>query len=122
MNQQPATVDKKPTALSIYGTQLDTADERLKALLPSHITLDQFKNVCKTAAARNEALLAADRASLMAAAVSAAHDGLLPDGKEGVFVIYRSKQKDGRYLHKVQWQPMVHGILKKIRNSGQVTW
>ena len=45
----------------------------------------------------------------------AAQDGLLADGREAALVIFRTK--DGP---KVQYMPMVGGILKKVRNSGEL--
>jgi recombinational DNA repair protein RecT len=44
--------------------------------------------------------------------VDAAKDGLMPDGKEGALVPFKGK---------VVYQPMVGGILKKIRNSGELS-
>jgi recombination protein RecT len=36
---------------------------------------------------------------------------LLPDGREGAIVPFRGK---------AQWMPMVNGIMKKVRNSGEI--
>lgn len=79
--------------------------------LPPHVTPDKFERVVLTAINGNPALLTADRRTLYAACMRAAADGLLPDGREGALVTYG---KD------VQWMPMVGGILKKIRNSGEL--
>jgi recombination protein RecT len=50
--------------------------------------------------------------------MKAAQDGLLPDGREGAMVIF--KTKDGP---KAQWMPMIAGLRKKVRNSGEIaTW
>ncbi len=47
---------------------------------------------------------------------------MLPDGREGALVIYKTKDGD-RWIDKVQWMPMVAGIRKKVRNSGEIsTW
>ncbi len=95
--------------------------------LPKHIPVERFKRVIINAALRNPALAEADRPTLMTAAMLAAQDGLLPDGREGAFVIFNTKMKieqNGKEVDKwvpaVQWMPMVAGILKKIRNSKQV--
>jgi recombination protein RecT len=63
----------------------------------------------------NPELLSADRRSLLGACMKAAQDGLLLDGREAAPVIFNTK--DGK---KVQYMPMVGGILKKIRNSGEL--
>jgi recombination protein RecT len=95
--------------------------------LPKHIPVERFKRVIINAALRNPALADADRPTLMTSAMLAAQDGLLPDGREGAFVIFNTKMKvdqNGKqvdvWVPAVQWMPMVAGILKKIRNSKQV--
>jgi recombination protein RecT len=52
-----------------------------------------------------------ERRSLFGALVKAAQDGLLPDGREGAIVPFKGK---------AQWMPMVAGIMKKVRNSGEI--
>jgi recombination protein RecT len=47
--------------------------------------------------------------------MKAAQDGLLLDGREAAPVIFRTKEGP-----KVQYMPMIGGILKKIRNSGEL--
>lgn len=91
--------------------------------LPPGIDPDRFVRTVVTAVQMNEALLYADRRSLFGACMKAAQDGLLPDGREAVLNIYNTKQKiDGRdeWVPTVQYLPMVRGILKTVRNSGQV--
>jgi recombination protein RecT len=63
----------------------------------------------------NPELLGADRRSLLGACMKAAQDGLMLDGREAAPVIFRTKEGP-----KVQYMPMVGGILKKIRNSGEL--
>lgn len=73
----------------------------------------------------NQALLRADRRSLFNACSKAASDGLLPDGREGALVIFRKKVKDSQgcegWENYVQWMPMVYGIIKKARQSGEIS-
>jgi recombination protein RecT len=92
--------------------------------LPPGIDPDRFVRTAVTAVQMNEALLYADRRSLFAACMKAAQDGLLPDGREAVLNIYKTKVKGqgGRdeWIEMVQYLPMVRGILKTVRNSGQV--
>jgi recombination protein RecT len=86
--------------------------EQLKMALPDHIPVDRFIRVAVTAVQQTPDLLTkADRRSLFGALTKAAQSGLLPDGEEGVMVVYNGK---------VQWQPMVRGIQKKVRNSGEI--
>lgn len=99
-------------------------ESQFQAALPAHIPLERFMRVVNTAIGEDQNLLLADRRSLLNAAVRAAQDGLLPDKREGAFVIFKSKVKDAngqeRWIEKVQWMPMVFGIRKKVRNSKEI--
>lgn len=90
---------------------------QIQAVLPSHISVEKFERVAMTAINNNPELLTADRRSFFNQCQKAAQDGLLPDGREGALVIF--KDKSGKQL--VQWMPMVFGIIKKIRQSGEVS-
>lgn len=88
--------------------------EQLKMALPSHIPVERFERVSLTAVQNNPDLLdgrKVERHSLFGALVKAAQDGLLPDGREGAIVPFRGR---------AQWMPMVAGIMKKVRNSGEI--
>jgi recombination protein RecT len=98
--------------------QLDKLDGEFQSALPAHIPVGLFKRVVMTAIQNNPDLLAVDRRSLFNSAMRAAQDGLLPDGREGAMVVYRGKT--GQIA---QWMPMISGIRKKVRNSGEIaTW
>jgi recombination protein RecT len=104
-------------------TQIAKMDKQFAAALPPHIPVERFTRVVQTALTGNPDLQKADRASLFEAAMKAAQDGLLPDGRDGALVIFNTKVKrDGKdiWIKKVQWMPMVGGILKKVRNSGEL--
>jgi recombination protein RecT len=91
---------------------------QIQAVLPTHITVEKFERVALTAINNNPDLLAADRRSFFNSCQRAAQDGLLPDGREGALVIFKDF-KTGKQM--VQWMPMVFGIIKKIRQSGEVS-
>jgi recombination protein RecT len=59
---------------------------------------------------QNADLLACNRQSLWNASMRAAQDGLLPDGRDGAIVPYKDV---------ATWMPMIGGLLKRFRNSGQ---
>ena len=63
-------------------------------------------------------LLAADRRSLVAACMNAAQDGLLLDGREAGLSLYNDRANN---CQTVAYMPMVNGILKKIRQSGEIS-
>jgi len=79
------------------------------AALPPQIPVEKFIRTTLTAVQMNPDLLQADRRSLLGACMKAAQDGLLLDGREAAPVIFNTK--DGK---KVQYMPMVGGILKKM--------
>lgn len=113
-------------AVAVAAPRAEVADElrrgfasmrpQFVAALPSHIPPERFERVALTAVNNNPDLLSADRRSLFNACTKAAQDGLLPDGREGALVIF----KDDKGNRLVQWMPMVYGIIKKMRNSGDV--
>lgn len=77
----------------------------------------RFTQVVIRAVQENPDLLLADRASLFLACQTAAQDGLLPDRKEGALVVYNTKVNN-TFVKKVQWQPMIGGLRKKLANHG----
>lgn len=109
-----ATVEKLPNVVAEARHQLTSMEGQFKAALPAHIPAERFARVVMTAVQNNPDLLKADRRSLWNSAMKAAQDGLLPDGREGALVCYGNQ---------VQWMPMIAGIRKKARNSGEIeTW
>ena len=99
---------------AMRGTLVKMQSE-FQAALPPQIPVEKFIRTTLTAVQMNPDLLGADRRSLLGACMKAAQDGLLLDGREAAPVIFNTK--DGK---KVQYMPMVGGILKKIRNSGEL--
>lgn len=94
-----------------FKTQLTMQTAELAGMLPPHVNVERFKRIVLTAVAMNPDLLGADRRSLFIACHKAAADGLVPDAREAVLVIYKGL---------VQYQPMYQGLLKVVRNSGDL--
>jgi recombination protein RecT len=108
--------ERRADPLTVFRETLSRPEMRqqIKMALPSHIPVERFERVSLTAVQNSPQLLDAnkiDRRSLFGALVKAAQDGLLPDGREGAIVPYKGK---------AVWQPMVAGIMKKVRNSGEI--
>jgi len=121
----PATIQAPPTKdlVAAFKAQVANTQPEFRAALPAHIPVERFMRIVTTAVTGNIDLLQADRRSLFESAMKAAQDGLLPDGREGALVIYNTKIKEGGrevWIKKVQWMPMIAGILKKVRNSGEL--
>lgn len=108
MAQEITTVDNLKRTITQMQPQF-------KLALPKHISSEKFNRVLLTAISTTPALVDADRTSLLAACMKSAQDGLLPDGKEAALVTFRTKEG-----MKVQFMPMISGILKKVRNSGEL--
>jgi recombination protein RecT len=114
--------DKKSShPIVAFNQQLDERESELRAALPSHIPVDRFKRVAKTAVTMNTDLLTVNRQSLFLALMRAAQDGLLPDGRQGVIVAYNdhNERSPTKGQQIAQWQPMIAGLLLRFRNSGQ---
>lgn len=97
--------------VAVLRRELDSMKDQFATALPTHMPVERFNRVVMTGIQNNPDLIDCDRKSLWNACMRAAQDGLLPDGREGALVPYKRE---------VQWIPMVGGILKKIRNSGQL--
>jgi recombination protein RecT len=106
--------------VAVIRQNLEVMAPELKAALPKHVTVEKFSRVAMTAIQQNPDLVAADRRSLFGAVVRLAQDGLLPDGREAALVIFNTKNRSGGWDKKVQAMPMIAGVLKKIRQSGDV--
>lgn len=98
-------------AISEVRTSLSKMEGQFQLVLPDHIKPDKFVRIVMTAVQKNPALLSYDRASLLASCLDAAQDGLLLDGSEAALVPYKSI---------IKYMPMVKGICKKARQSGEI--
>lgn len=99
--------------------------------LPAHIPAEKFQRTVLTALTMNpEIARAASQTvggmqSLLTACTKAATDGLIIDGREAALVTFRqkvsAKNEPDRWEDRVQYIPMVAGLMKKARNSGEIT-
>jgi phage RecT family recombinase len=111
---------RQMNAIAEVRLQLDNMLGQFAAVLPKHITAERFGRVVLTAIQNNPELLECDRRSMWNAAMRAANDGLLPDGRLGAIVVYKDKKRGTK---QAQWLPMIAGLRQKVRNSGEIaTW
>lgn len=108
--QEPQQARRADPVL-VVRQNLTKMEPEFRAALPDHIPVEKFTRVAMTAINNTPALLNADRKSLFGAFVRLAQDGLLPDGREAAVVMFGNK---------AQAMPMIAGVLKKIRQSGDV--
>ncbi|WP_244827652.1 recombinase RecT [Caballeronia sp. TF1N1] len=105
--------------LNAFFHDLEREDNRrkLQLALPKHVDVESFARIVIHAVESEPKLYDADRNSLMRACLEAAQDGLLPDGREGAIVPFRHRNST-RFV--AQWQPMVWGLVKLVRQSEQL--
>ena len=101
----------KPPIVILRERLLERRDELRAAL--TDIDPDHFVRVMVTAAQINPDLQAVNFSSLWLAAMRACRDGLLPDGREGSIVAFKST---------ATWIPGYQGLLKRFRRSGECKW
>lgn len=110
---------KALTKTDAFRGFLSNQKGEFEKVLPSHISFEKFQRTVMTAVLVSPDLLEADRASLMVSCIKAATDGLLPDNRDAALVIFNSKDGNN-WIKKVQYLPMYAGILKKVRQSGEM--
>ncbi len=88
----------------------------LQKVLPKAIPSAKFIRTVHTALQLNPGIVEASINSILASCLKAAADGLLLDGREAALVVYRSKKGPV-----AQYLPMVYGIHKKVRQSGEIS-
>ena len=92
--------------------QLTQMAPEIVKVLPDHVTIEKFERVTLTALQRSPDLLSCDRKSLFESVMACAQDGLIPDGREAALT---------KFGNKVAYLPMIAGILKKVRQSGELS-
>jgi len=110
-NTEIAAAPKHP--LVVLSERFEQRSDELKKALPSDISPERFIRAVMTSAHLNPDILACQFQSIWLAALRACRDGLLPDGREGAIVPFRST---------ATWIPMYAGLLKRFRRSGQFRW
>lgn len=110
---------KPQSPVAVLRQQMEKQKPEFEMVLPPGVTVDRFVRTIMTAVQADPDLLQADRTTLLQAAMQAAQDGLLPDKREGAFVIYNVKNGN-EWTKAVQWMPMIRGIIKKAREGGEI--
>lgn len=111
-------------AVTVYDRTREFLEGRaneFKLALPPSIPAERFVRTALTAVNALPDLLKefdqpSIRLSLGTACFRAAQDGLVFDGREAALVVFKSKEGP-----KVQYIPMVYGLMKKARNSGEIS-
>lgn len=101
----------KISAIDDLRNNLNRMEPEFKKVLPQSISPDKFVRIAVTAIQNNPKLMECDRKSLFRACMLAAQDNLLPDNREGCIIPFKDK---------AQWLPMVGGLVKRARQSGEI--
>ena len=101
-------------------TTIESHAVEFQRLLPPSISPDRFVRTAQTALLRNPDLGFCSAKSVMEALLRCAGDGLMPDGREAVLNVFKSKQKDGTFVMTAQYMIMFGGMQKKARESGEI--
>lgn len=102
---------KEVAAATDIRNNLQKMESQFKMALPGHVPVEKFLRTVVTAVQNTPSLEQCDRKSLYSAAMKAASEGLLPDGREAAIIPFKGK---------AMYIPMYSGILKKVRNSGEL--
>ncbi len=98
---------------------------QLAETLPDYVNPDAFARTIQTALQVNPDLMTCAPRSLMVACMKAAADGLILDGREAALVVRKVKvSKKGQpdeWEKQAVYQPMVQGLMKLARNSGEIS-
>lgn len=105
--------ERRANPLTVIRQNLHAMAPEFRAALPAHVSVEKFTRVAQTAIQNQPDLANVDRKSLFGAIVRLAQDGLLPDGREAAIV---------KFGNQAQAMPMIAGILKKVRQSGEVSY
>lgn len=105
--------EHRANPLTVIRQNLHAMAPEFRAALPAHVSVEKFTRVAQTAIQNQPDLANVDRKSLFGAIVRLAQDGLLPDGREAAIV---------KFGNQAQAMPMIAGILKKVRQSGEVAY
>lgn len=81
-------------------------------MLPANVSYEAFKNAAVVAITDNPAILQCSRESVFKSIRRLAAAGLVPDGREAAIVPFKGQ---------AQAMPMVYGLLKVARNSGEIS-
>jgi recombination protein RecT len=115
MSQSQEIALRQATSSAVSQLQDDDFTQQIELAVPEGVSPRQLLRAAATAVLENPDLAAQNlRATLLQATLKCAQDGLLPDGRDAAFVIYKS-QRTG---DKVQYQPMIGGLRRIAADHG----
>lgn len=110
-------------ALTTLGELLTRYKEQIAMALPRHLTPERMIRVALTAVSRSQTLQKCSPASIAGCVVQASILGLEPDGVLGeayLVPFWNKKANNGRGGYECQLIPGYQGLLKLVRNTGEL--
>lgn len=92
--------------------------------LPQNVPAEKFVRTVLTAIQMNPQIAEASEQSVINSCMKAATDGLILDGREAALTIYnvnKGTREAPKWVKEAQYMPMVTGIIKRVRNSGEIS-
>ena len=120
--EAPAAKPKSNMVVVCESVQAMTP--KFAAALPAHIAPEKFVRTVLTTIQLNPDIADCDKGSIYNECIKAAADGLIIDGREAALVKYNVKKKVNgvdTWINAAKYMPMVAGLLKKARNSGEIS-
>jgi recombination protein RecT len=99
-------VERTPVQEVVARVRSDQFKQQVALALPSSVRPERFQRAVVTAILQNPEVVV-DPDSLFNSAIQCAQDGLIPDGREAAFVVFKVKGEK-----KVQYMPMIGGLRK----------
>lgn len=112
-NQQITSAQKVDHIIRAIGQQR----AEIEAGLPANVSYARFHGSIVMAMRADPSIVDCYVPSIILAALQSAYDGLMPDKREGAFIVYENNIKVGNEWFKrkeVQWTPMYRGLRKKV--------
>lgn len=106
-----APVQSQVHPVVAFKRDLAAMVDRKELALPSNVSVESFRNAAIVAVQDNPAILQCEPATVMKSIRTIAAAGLVPDGREAAIVPFSGK---------AQAMPMVFGLIKMARRSGDV--
>lgn len=126
-----ATAAAPKKELSALGQLVVTRKNRIQSMqsefqmaLPPNVPAEKFVRTVLTAIQMNPQIAEATEQSVINACMKAATDGLILDGREAALTIYNTNKgtrEQPKWSKEAQYMPMVTGIIKRVRNSGEIS-
>lgn len=124
--KQLQTQQERPKNIALADYLMDKADDFAAVAVVDN---DRFMRMVKNALIRDPQIAEASTQSVYLECMKAAADGLVLDGREAVLTRFKSNKRqknpqtgqwEDNWITEVVYIPMVAGIMKRVRNSGEI--